>query len=127
MTSSFTPTARQSNWLVAVGLLGFGYAIYLRYMVLENVPVGLACDAGQQTWLCLSRRIAGTLDNNGAFGWIALAAGIIAFIRPGVVFLSVALVATALGLVLHNAGLAGIAGGLVVLSFARPATQPEWR
>lgn len=127
MASSFVPTPRQSNWLITVGFLAFGYAIYLRYMVLENVPVGLVCDAGHQTWLCLSRRVASTLDNNGAFGWIALICGIIAFIRPGVVFLSVAIVATALGLVLHNAGLAGIAGGLIVLSFARPATQPEWR
>ena len=65
------PHARR-NWLIAVGLLAVGYAIYLRYMIVENVPVGLACDAGQQTWLCLSRKIAGTLDNNGAFGWIAL-------------------------------------------------------
>jgi hypothetical protein len=125
MPAPFTPSGRQANWLIAVGLIATGYAIYLRYMVLENVPVGLACDAGQQTWICLSRRIAGTLDNNGAFGWIALGCAIVALIRPGVVLLSFALAATALGLVMHNAGLAGIAGGLIVLSLARPAPVPE--
>jgi hypothetical protein len=125
MPTPFTPSARQTNWLIVVGLSAVGYAIYLRYMIVENVPAGLACDAGHRTWLCLSRQIAGTLDNNGAFGWIALVFAIAAFIRPGVILLSIALVTTALGLVMHNAGLAGIAGGLMVLSFARPAPASE--
>ena len=125
MPTPFTPSARQANWLIAVGLSALGYALYLRYMIIENVPAGLVCDAGQQTWLCLSRRIAGTLDNNGAFGWIALVVAIAAFIRPGVALLSITLATTALGLVMHNAGLAGIAGGFIVLSFARPAPAPE--
>jgi hypothetical protein len=125
MPSPFTPSARQANWLIAAGLCAVGYAIYLRYMVVENVPVGLVCDAGRQSWICLSRRVAVVLDNNGAFGWIAFGSAIVALIRPGVVLLSVALVTTALGLVMHNAGLAGIAGGLIVLSLARPAPAPE--
>ncbi|HVG51942.1 MAG TPA: hypothetical protein VM867_09940 [Xanthobacteraceae bacterium] len=127
MATAFNPTTRQANWLIAVGLISVGYAIYLRYNIMENVQVGLGCDAGHQNWVCFSRKLADRLDNNGAFGWIALVAGVVAFLRPGVVFLSIALAATALGLVLHNAGLAGIAGGLIVLSFARPATRPEWR
>ncbi|MGZ5829351.1 MAG: hypothetical protein ACXWJW_12555 [Xanthobacteraceae bacterium] len=125
MPKPFTPTARQSNCLIAVGLLSIGYAIYLRYMIVENVPAGLSCDAGRQSWLCMSRQIAGTLDNSGAFGWIALIFAVAAFIRPGAILLSIALAATAIGLVMHNAGLAGIAAGLIVLSFARPVLAPE--
>ena len=52
-------------------------------------------------------------------------AAVVAFMRPRVVFLSIALMTTALALVLHNAGLGGIAGGLIVLSLARPAPLPE--
>jgi len=121
----FTPTARQSNWLIATGFSAFGYAIYLRYMILENVPAGLACDAGLKTWLCFSRQVFHALDNSGALGWIALIAAAGAFLRPGMVLVSLALVTTALALVLHNAGLGGLAGGLIVLSLARPAPAPE--
>ena len=121
----FTPTGRQSSVLIATGLIAVGYALYLRYMIVENVPAGLACDAGRQSWLCMSRKIAGTLDNNDAFGWIALIFAVAAFIRPGAILLSVALAATSIGLVMHNAGLAGLAGGLIVLSFARPGPAPE--
>ena len=120
----FTPTARQSNWLIAVGFSAFGYAIYLRYMILENVQAGLTCDTGAKSWLCFSRQVFHALDNNGALGWIALGAALIAFVRPGVVLLCIALVATALALVLHNAGLGGLAGGLVILCLARPAPVP---
>ncbi len=126
MAAPFTPSTRQGFWLIATALVAISYALYLRYLVMENVPVGLACDAGPQTLLCLSRHVANALDISGAFGWIALLFGIVAFLRPGVVFLSLALAATALGLVLHNGGLAGIAGGLIVLSFARPAPPPEF-
>ncbi len=121
----FRPNARQAGWLVAVAILSLGYALYLRYRVVENVPIGLACDAGQESLACLSRRIALTLDTNGSLGWISLGSAIVAFIRPGVVLLSLALVACALGLVMHNAALAGIAGGLIVFSLARPAVAPD--
>lgn len=121
----FRPSCCQSNWLIAGGLIAVGYAIYLRYMIVENVQAGLACDAGRPSWLCLSRQVAMTLDNTGAFGWIALVFAVAAFIRPGTALVALALAATALGLVMHNAGLAGLAGGLIVLSFARPAPAPE--
>jgi hypothetical protein len=125
MPKPFVPNPRQSNCLIAVGFLAVGYAIYLRYMIVENVPAGLACDAGRQSWLCLSRQVAGILDNNGALGWIALVFAVAAVIRPGAILLCIALAATAVALVMHNAGLGGLAGGLIVLSFARPATASE--
>jgi hypothetical protein len=123
MPRPYTPTPRQSNCLIAAGLIAVGYAIYLRYVIVENVPAGLACDAGSRSWLCLSRQVALTLDNNGALGWIALVFAAAAFVRPGAILLCIALAATAIGLVMHNAGLAGIAAGLIVLSFARPAPE----
>jgi hypothetical protein len=123
--NTFTPSARQSNWLIAIGFLAFGYAIYLRYMIMENVQAGLTCDGGHKSWLCFSRMVFNALDVSGTLGWIALGAAVIAFIRPGVVLLSIALVTAALALVLHNGGLGGLAGGLILLSFARPVPAPE--
>jgi hypothetical protein len=125
MSPRFLPTARQANWLITVGFLSVGYALYLRYMIIENVQAGLGCDAGHQTWLCLSRKVGLALDERGVFGWVALGAALLTLIRPGIVLFSIALAAIGLGLVLHNAGFAGLAAALLVLSFARPASAPE--
>jgi hypothetical protein len=39
--------------------------------------------------------------------------------------MSVALAASGFGLVMHNAGLAGLAAALLILSLARPAPAPD--
>ena len=121
----FLPSSRQTLWLVGIGLLSLGYALYLRYLVIENVPIGLACDAGAQTLTCLSRRVGLMFDENGVYGWVAAGAAVLTFIRPAVVWFAIALAAAALGVVLHNAGLAGFAAALLILSLARPATVRE--
>jgi hypothetical protein len=46
-------------------------------------------------------------------------------VRPSIALILVALAATAFGLVLHNADLAGLAAALLILSLARPAPAPE--
>ena len=116
----FLPSARATNWLLIVGLLSLGYALYLRYLIIENVPAGLACDAGASSWLCLSRTVAIAFGLHGVFGWVALGGAILNLIRPSLPLFAIALAATCLGLVLHNAGFAGIAAGLLILSLARP-------
>jgi hypothetical protein len=125
MSPRFRPSPHQIKWLIAVGFLSVGYALYLRYMIIENVQVGLNCDTGLQTWACLSRKTGLALDERGVFGWVALGAALLTLIRPGVVLFAIALAATALGLVLHNAGFAGLAAALLVLSLARPASAAE--
>ena len=121
----FLPSARQTSWLIGIALVSLGYALYLRYLVIENVPVGLACDAGAQTWICLSRKVGLAFDEHGVFGWVAAGAAVLTFIRPNVICFAIALAASGLGVVLHNAGLAGFAVALIVLSLARPASAPE--
>jgi hypothetical protein len=123
MPQRFVPSAAVAAVLVAIGIAALSAAIYLRYMVIENVPVGLACDAGEQSFLCLARTVAVTFDNRGVFGWVALIGAIVNFARPGPVLFAIALVAAGFGLVLHNAGTAGLAAGLLVLSFARPVVR----
>jgi hypothetical protein len=121
----FLPSARQTNVLIGIGLISLGYALYLRYLVIENVPVGLACDAGAQTFICLSRKVALAFDEHSVYGWVAAGAAILTFIRPTVVWFAIALAAAGLGVVLHNAGLAGFAVALLLLSLARPAPVAE--
>ena len=119
------PTARQMNGLILIALLSLGEALYLRYLAIEYAPVSLACQAGLNTWLCTSFRLTIVLFNHSAFGWMALGAALLNLLRPSILLLGVALAASAFGLVLHNANLAGLAAALLMLSLARPAPAAE--
>lgn len=121
----FSPTARQIHWLLVLGFLAIGEALYLRYLALEYAPVSLACQAGLETWLCSTFRLVIVLFNYSAFGWLALAAALLNLLRPSILLLAVGVAASGFGLVLHNAGPAGLAAGLLILSLARPAPAAE--
>jgi hypothetical protein len=125
MRPRFLPSARQANWLITIGFLALGYALYLRYFAIENTPVGLACDAGLGASICGIRKAAYTFGAHFVFGWVALGAALINLLRPSPALFAIALAGTAFGLVLYNAGLAGLAAGLLIMSFARPAPEPE--
>jgi hypothetical protein len=119
----FLPSARQTNWLLIVGFLALGEALYVRYLAIEYANVSLACQGGLQSWLCSTFRVAIAFYNNNVFGFVALAAAVLNLVRPSIVLVAVAIAAAAIGLVLHNAGLAGLAAALLILSLARPAPE----
>src|SRR5262245_51218725 len=121
----FLPTARQLNWLTLIALLSLGEALYLRYLAIEYAPVSLACQAGLDTWLCATFRLTIVFFNHSVFGWAALGASLLNLLRPSIWLVAVALTASAFGLVLHNANLAGLAAALLMLSLARPAPAAE--
>jgi hypothetical protein len=123
MRPLFLPTARQTNWLLIVAFLSLGEAMYLRYHVMENSTVSLACQAGLRTWLCDTFRLAVILYRHEIFGGVALVAALLNLVRPSLVLVTVALAASAFGVVLHNADLSALAAGLLILSLARPAPR----
>ena len=120
---SFRPSATSLNWVITIGFVALGYAIYLRYLVIEQTQIGLACDAGLRTWQCLSRTVVSALFNNQVFGWVGLGAAVLALIRPGLPLFTIGLAASAFGIVLYNAALSGFAAALLVMCFARPVIQ----
>ena len=117
----FRLTPYQVQFLLAVGFLTVGYAMYLRYFGIEFSSFALACDAGQQTVQCKARALATSLFRNSVFGIVALIVATLHVIRPSIVLLTAGLVAATLGIVLYNIALSGIAIGLLILGFARPA------
>jgi hypothetical protein len=114
-------TARQVQWLLIVGFLSVGYAIYLRYLAIELSTTALACDAGLQSTLCKSRLVMTYLFKNSVFGIAAVVIATLNLLRPSIVLITVALIAAGFGIVLYNVALSGIAIGLLILGFARPA------
>ena len=117
----FRLTAFQVQWILIVGFLTIGYALYLRYMAIEFTQVRLECEAGLQTMLCKTRILMTYLFKSYVFGIVALIVAVLHLIRPSIVTLTVGLVAACFGIVLYNIGLSGVALGLLILGFARPA------
>ena len=117
----FRLTPYQVQWLLVVGFLSVGYALYLRYLVIEFSTVALACDAGLRSMVCTSRSVATALFKNDVFGIVALVIAVLHVIRPSIVLLTGGLIAAGLGIVLYNIVLSGLAIGLLILGFARPA------
>lgn len=117
---SFLPGPRISNLVVGLGVGALGWAAYMRYAILEPSSVGLACEAGLQTGTCAVRRVVLTLHGYSVFGIVALVLATLQLIRPSTLLFTLALVASALGVVLYNGNLAALAAGLLIVSFARP-------
>jgi hypothetical protein len=120
----FLPTARQTNWLIAIAFLAAGEAMYVRYQAMENSTASIACYGGLNTWLCSTFRLSFVLYNHGVFGWVALGIALLNLVRPSIVLVAVALAAASYGVVMHNADLSGLAAGVLILSLARPAPSP---
>jgi hypothetical protein len=117
----FRLTPYQVQWLMLVGFAAVGYALYLRYLAIELSPVALACDAGLPSMLCKTRTLATVLFQNSVFGITALVIATLNLLRPSVVLLTGGLIAACFGVVLYNNALSGLAIGLFMLGFARPA------
>ncbi len=121
----FMPSARATNYLLIVGFCSLGYALYMRYLGIEQASVGLACAAGPDTWLCFSRRIVIALYENSLLGWTAMIVAALNLLRPSTVLFGLALAVACLGVVLYNSGLSALAFGLLALSFARRVPEPD--
>jgi hypothetical protein len=117
----FRLTPYQVQFLLVVGFVTVGYALYLRYLAIELSTVALACDAGLQSMLCKMRALATYLFKNSVFGISALVIATLHVMRPSILLLTLGLIAAGFGIVLYNIQLSGIAIGLLILGFARPA------
>ena len=83
--------------------------------------MALACDAGLPTMLCKTRLLITALFKNSVFGIVALVIAVLNVIRPSIVLLTGGLIAAGFVIVLYNIALSGVAVGLLILGFARPA------
>lgn len=117
------PTLRQAICLAILALAALTYGFWMRYQVIEQSAVGIACEAGGANWLCASRRTAIALFTPEAFGIVALGAALLNLLRPSVIFWGIALLAGGAGLVLYNTALSALAAALLILSLARPVPE----
>ena len=123
--SLYVPSLLKSACLAATGLAALSYGFYLRYEVIEQATVGIACGGDFDTWLCASRRTAIALFTPQAFGFAALGAALLNLLRPSMLLWAFVLIAGGIGIVLYNAALSALAVALLILSLARPGRKSE--
>jgi hypothetical protein len=116
----FLPSRRAALVLSVLALAALGTALVLRYGVIQNTPIGLACEAGEKSLLCTVRITVILMFVRSLFGWTALIASLVQLWRPNLIAFGVGLVSALLGLVLYNTRVSALAVGLLVLSLARP-------
>jgi hypothetical protein len=121
----FRPGPKATIWLLLVAVAAVGAALFLRYRAVELSTVGLACQAGEKSWLCFFRSIAIALFTHSVFGIAAIAVACLNLLRPSVVLVTVALAAAGFGVVLYNVALSALAVGLLIVSLSRRAVEPE--
>jgi hypothetical protein len=123
--SLYMPSWGKWAFLAAIGLTALSFGFYLRYEVIEQAAVGIACGTDFNTWLCASRRTAIALFTPQAFGLAALGAALLNLLRPSLLFWTFALLSGGIGIVLYNTALSALAVAFLVLSLARPEPRRE--
>jgi hypothetical protein len=117
----YRPTPLQTAILAVIAAAALGCGFYLRYRLIEQPAVGIACQTGWMSAQCSIRSIAMTLFELSVFGFVALCSALLNLYRPSVVLIALALLAGGIGIVLYNVALAALALALLILSLARRA------
>jgi len=120
----FALSDRQVQWIMLVGFVSVGYALYVRYLGIES-PLALSCDNGLRSGLCSARAVLSAIFRQSGFGIIALIAALLHLIHPSIVLLTIGTLAAGLGIVLYNVALSGLAIGIMLLAFARAVPAKE--
>jgi hypothetical protein len=119
----FLPSRQAAAVTAILGVTALCAALYLRYFIIQNSGIGVACEAGEQSLTCKVRLAVILLFVRGTFGWMAMLAAVVQLCRPNVVTFGVGIVFALLGLVLYNTRVSALAAALLVLSLARPGPQ----
>jgi hypothetical protein len=117
----FLPSWRAGTLLAALGVVALTAALYLRYVIIQNSTIGVACEAGEGGFLCQLRLAVILMFARDGFGWVAMIAACVQLWRPNIVAFGTGLTFALMGLVLYNTRASALAFALLVLSLARPA------
>ena len=119
----FLPSRKAASILAALGVVALGTALYLRYAIIQNSAIGVACEAGEVSALCKLRLAVILSFVQDSFGWAAMIAAGVQVWRPNIVAFGTGLMFALMGLVLYNTRASALAIALLVLSLARPAAK----
>ena len=67
----FKPSGRAALIVSPLVVAAVGLSLYLRYDIIHNTPIGLACEAGEQSLICTVRLDAIHILVRSILGWKA--------------------------------------------------------
>ena len=117
-------TARRAAGWILLLLLGFALAFWLRYGVIQPEAIGLACARVDAPGWCRPREWLILGQYYEVWGWVALASAAVALavaLPPSLlrIVLGIALLFSALALVLYNTTLGALALVVTLLALLR--------
>lgn len=111
---------RYLPWALLV-LAGLGAALYLRYGLIQSTPIGLSCQADSAPWYCAPREALVQFNMLAGWSFAALLGGGLALLTRWRLAIAIGLLAGSMGLVLYNAGPAGMGLLLSLAALLRAA------
>lgn len=112
-------TARRAAGWILLLLLGFALAFWLRYGVIQPTEMGIACGQADAPGWCGPRQWLISAQHYRIWGWVGLVGGLIGLFAGGRWIIAIALVFSAMALVLYNATLGAPAMIVTLLALLR--------
>lgn len=109
---------RAAAWL-ALLVLAFALAFWLRHGVIQPPDIGLACGRADAPAWCRPRQWLISAQHHRVWGWVALAGALTGLFLGGRAFIAIGLIFAAFALVLYNATLGAPAMVVALLALAR--------
>jgi hypothetical protein len=119
----FLPSRHASLVLATLSVVALSTALFLRYGIIQNSVIGVACEAGEVSLTCKIRLAVILMFIQGLFGWVAIIAAGVQLWRPNTFTFGTSLIFALLGLVLYNTRVSALAIALLLLSLARPVRE----
>lgn len=123
--SLYRPTPLQAAILAVIAATALGCGFYVRYRLIEQAAVGIACQTGAANTGCSIRSTAIMLHEMSLFGLTSVISALLNLFRPSVVLIALALLAGGIGIVLYNVALSALALTLLMLCLARSAPERD--
>ena len=113
---------RATGWIILL-VLGFALAFWLRYGVIQPTDMGITCGQVDAPGWCAPRQWLISAQHYRIWGWVGLVGGLIGLFagdfRGGRLVIAIALVFSAMALVLYNATLGAPAMIVTLLALLR--------
>ncbi len=119
----FLPSRKHAVIMGAGGAVMLALGLIFRFAVIENTPLGIACDAGEESLICTIRLGVILLFVFNIFGAVAVAAAVWQVWRPNAIAFGIAFTFALIGIVLYGPRASALALALLILSLARPVRE----
>src|SRR5262245_40621849 len=111
----FLPSRRAGFVLAGLSIAALSIALFVRYGVIQNSVIGVACESGEVSLTCKIRLAVILMFIQDLFGWVAIITAGVQLWRPKTVAFGTSLIFALLGLVPVNTCASRVSVALLLL------------